>query len=147
MADPIVDVENVSIRFALSSEKIDSMKEYFIKTLRGVISYNEFLALKDISFHMEKGESIGLIGLNGCWKKSIRQCRSLQPSLCPWYIMISMSCSKIMTMSRLYTMLRKVSICWKNLVINMAMICSLIWELHNWISQRHLLSIGSMQKL
>lgn len=71
MAEPMVDVNNVTIRFALASEKIDSMKDYVIKRLKGVISYDEFFALKDISFRMTKGESIGLVGLNGCGKSTL----------------------------------------------------------------------------
>lgn len=71
MADTIVEVKDVTIRFSLSSEKIDSMKDYVVKSLRGVISYNEFFALQDVSFSMERGESIGLIGLNGCGKSTL----------------------------------------------------------------------------
>lgn len=71
MNDPIIEVNNVTIRFSLASEKIDSMKDYLVKRLRGVISYNEFFALKNVSFKMNKGESIGLIGLNGCGKSTL----------------------------------------------------------------------------
>lgn len=71
MSDYIVRVKDVTIRFALASEKIDSMKDYVIKRLRGVISYDEFYALKNISFDMNKGESIALIGLNGCGKSTL----------------------------------------------------------------------------
>lgn len=71
MADIIVDVKDLSIRFALTSEKITSMKDYVIKTIRGVIKYDEFFALRNISFSMEKGESIALIGLNGCGKSTL----------------------------------------------------------------------------
>lgn len=71
MEDYIIRVKDVTIRFALASEKIDSMKDYVIKRVRGVISYNEFFALKNISFDMHKGESIALIGLNGCGKSTL----------------------------------------------------------------------------
>lgn len=67
----IITVENVSMKFNLSKEKIDSMKEYIIKRLKGNISYDEFWALKNVSFEMKKGESIGLIGLNGCGKSTL----------------------------------------------------------------------------
>ena len=52
---PIVEVQQVSMKFNLASEKFDSFKEYFIKTLKKQISYNEFWALNDISFSLEKG--------------------------------------------------------------------------------------------
>ena len=47
MEDFIIRVKDVTIRFALASEKIDSMKDYVIKRLRGVISYDEFFAITD----------------------------------------------------------------------------------------------------
>ena len=54
MEQRIVDVENVSIKFNLSSEKIDSMKDYLVKRLKGQISFDEFWALQDISFSMNR---------------------------------------------------------------------------------------------
>lgn len=68
---PIVEVQQVSMKFNLASEKFDSFKEYFIKTLKKQISYNEFWALNDISFSLEKGDSLGLIGLNGSGKSTM----------------------------------------------------------------------------
>lgn len=71
MAQKMIEVENVSIKFNMSSEKIDSMKDYIVKRLKGQISYDEFWALQDISFTMEKGDSVALIGLNGCGKSTL----------------------------------------------------------------------------
>lgn len=67
----IVEVKDLSVMFSMPSEKIDSMKEYVLKRIRGMISYNEFYALKNISFFMRKGESIGLVGLNGSGKSTL----------------------------------------------------------------------------
>lgn len=67
----LVEVDNVSIKFNMASERIESMKEYVIKRLKGTIKYNDFYALKDISFSMNKGDSIGLVGLNGCGKSTL----------------------------------------------------------------------------
>ena len=69
--DLMVKVEQVSMRFNLASEKINSLKEYFIKTLKGKISYNEFWALTDVSFEVNRGEAVGLIGLNGSGKSTM----------------------------------------------------------------------------
>ena len=50
MAETVLKVENVSMKFNLSKEKHDSLKEYFIAMLRRELQYNEFWALSDISF-------------------------------------------------------------------------------------------------
>ena len=62
MADKIITVNNVSMRFNLAEEKTDTLKEYFLKMLTGKLHFNEFLALKNVSFSIEKGESVALIG-------------------------------------------------------------------------------------
>ena len=69
--DLMVKVDHVSMRFNLASEKVNSLKEYFIKTLKRQISYNDFWALNDVSFEVHKGEALGLIGLNGSGKSTM----------------------------------------------------------------------------
>lgn len=67
----VVKVNDVSMMFNLSSEKIDSVKEYFVKALRHELHFQKFWALKNISFELEKGESVGIIGLNGSGKSTL----------------------------------------------------------------------------
>lgn len=69
--DLMVKVDHVSMRFNLASEKVNSLKEYFIKTLKRQISYNSFWALNDVSFEVRRGEAVGLIGLNGSGKSTM----------------------------------------------------------------------------
>lgn len=71
MSEMIVNVENVSMKFNLSSEKVDNFKEYFIKRIKKDLKYDEFWALKGINFSMQKGESVALIGFNGCGKSTL----------------------------------------------------------------------------
>lgn len=67
----MIIVEDVAMRFALSSEKIDSIKEYIIKSIKRQISIDEFWALKGVSFEVEQGDALGLIGLNGSGKSTM----------------------------------------------------------------------------
>ena len=68
MENPIVEVNNVSMMFRLYRENVDSLKEFLIKKVKRQITYEEFWALSDISFQVNKGESVALIGRNGCGK-------------------------------------------------------------------------------
>ena len=73
MADKriIVDVDHVTIRFNLASQKIDNLKEYFIKFVKRELMFQEFLAIEDISFQVRAGEAWGLIGTNGSGKSTM----------------------------------------------------------------------------
>ncbi|MBO5409959.1 MAG: ABC transporter ATP-binding protein, partial [Clostridia bacterium] len=68
MSNPAIKVDNVSILFNLNSEKVDNIKEYFIKLITRKLNYTEFWALNDISFTVEKGDRVGVLGFNGAGK-------------------------------------------------------------------------------
>ncbi len=71
MGKPAIAVEHVSMKFNLSKEKVDNLKEYVIKLLKKQIQYNEFWALKDVSFTIEKGDKVAILGLNGAGKSTL----------------------------------------------------------------------------
>lgn len=66
-----IELKNVSMRFNLYKENIDNLKEYVIKVLKRQISYEEFYALKDITFDIKKGDSVGFVGRNGSGKSTL----------------------------------------------------------------------------
>lgn len=70
MGKQIIKAENVSMQFNMATEKIDNIKEYFVKKVKGRISYDTLWALRNVNFQMDAGESVGLVGLNGSGKST-----------------------------------------------------------------------------
>ena len=70
MSDIVIDVKNVTMKFRMSDEPLNSLKEVFTNAVKGKLKFNEFLALDDVSFELEKGKTLGLIGKNGAGKST-----------------------------------------------------------------------------
>lgn len=70
MAEKMIEVKNVTMKFRMSDEPINSLKEIFTTAVSGKLKFNEFLALDNVSFDLEKGKTLGLIGKNGAGKST-----------------------------------------------------------------------------
>ena len=66
-----IRVENATVRFNKASEKIDSLKEYAVKLVRGQLMFEEFIALRDIDLTIRQGESWAFVGRNGAGKSTL----------------------------------------------------------------------------
>lgn len=66
-----VEVKNVTMEFNMFKEKVDSIKEYFIKLVKRELHFEQFLALKDVSVTIEQGDVFGIVGLNGSGKSTL----------------------------------------------------------------------------
>ena len=81
MENPIIEVNDITIRFNLEAQKTDNLKEYAIKLVKRELMFQEFLALQHVSLKINRGESWGIIGVNGCGKSTLLKTISgiLQP--------------------------------------------------------------------
>lgn len=74
-----ISVENVSKCYQIYSNPRDRLKQFFVPKIQNVFGqenkryYDEFWALKDINFEIERGEAAGIIGRNGSGKSTLLQ--------------------------------------------------------------------------
>jgi ABC-2 type transport system ATP-binding protein len=68
---PVVRLDNVGLRYRLAKQRLPSLKEYAIHLVRGALTYQELWALQDVSFSIEQGEVVGIVGRNGAGKSTL----------------------------------------------------------------------------
>ncbi len=71
MKEYAIEVNHVSMLFHLNKERVDNAKEYFVRLLTRRLTFTEFWALKDVSFKVEKGDRVGVLGFNGAGKSTL----------------------------------------------------------------------------
>ncbi|MBP5167558.1 MAG: ABC transporter ATP-binding protein [Oscillospiraceae bacterium] len=69
--DKMIVINDVTMRFHMNTDKILSLKEFVTRKIRGNIRYEDFTALDHVSFQVERGETLGLIGRNGAGKSTM----------------------------------------------------------------------------
>ena len=71
MSDSMIKVENVSMRFRMANDKLQSLKEYAIALAKRQLKYKDFWVFRDVAFEVKKGEVVGIIGRNGAGKSTL----------------------------------------------------------------------------
>lgn len=70
MSENAVELRNVEMHFNMSKEKLESLKEYFLKFVKRQLYFEDFVAVDNVSFDIKKGDVFGIVGLNGCGKST-----------------------------------------------------------------------------
>jgi ABC-type polysaccharide/polyol phosphate transport system ATPase subunit len=80
--DAKIHLEHIGLRYRLAKQRIPSFKEYAVHWMRGTLVHEELWALKDVSMHIGRGETVGIVGRNGAGKSTLLKVisRVLQPS-------------------------------------------------------------------
>ena len=71
MSETVLKVENVSVKYRLTEQKVDDLKDYLIKLFKRELRYKEFLALDSVSFSLNRGDRLAIMGMNGAGKSTL----------------------------------------------------------------------------
>ena len=71
MSNNAVEIRDVEMHFNMSSERLESLKEYFIKLVKRELHFKDFIALNGVTVDIPKGDVFGIVGLNGSGKSTL----------------------------------------------------------------------------
>lgn len=67
----VVDVKDISVRYIVGDFRDIGLKEYVIQKIKGQYHVQEFWAVNNVSFSLEKGDFLGIVGTNGAGKSTL----------------------------------------------------------------------------
>ncbi len=71
MSKIVLDIQDVSMKFNLSRERIDNLKEYLVKFGKKKRKSDDFYALNNINLQINQGDRVGILGFNGAGKSTL----------------------------------------------------------------------------
>ena len=80
--EPLVQLEDVAVRYRMPRERVTSLKDYALRWLRGRIRYSDVWALRAVNLAVYPGEAVGIVGPNGAGKSTLLKvvARVLRPT-------------------------------------------------------------------
>lgn len=67
----VIDVKNVTVQYTISNFREIGLKEYLIKKVKRNIKTEQFTAVDNVSFSLDEGDFLGIIGTNGAGKSTL----------------------------------------------------------------------------
>ncbi len=71
MSEPVIEVKNVSIEYITGDLRNIGLKDYVVQKLRGKYKVKKFVAVDNVSFTLEQGDMLGIVGTNGAGKSTL----------------------------------------------------------------------------
>ena len=67
----VIDVKNITVQYTVNNFREIGLKEYLIKKIKRDIKTEQFTAVDNVSFSLEEGDFLGIIGTNGAGKSTL----------------------------------------------------------------------------